>query len=117
MTAQLRFALRAGGVCLALDASAGRLPAVLHWGADLGELDAAAFDGLAAATAPSIAPNEPDVPVRVALVPEVSTGWILTCTGLVTQAREHCGDVVGDGGFGVELLAAGDADGDLLQGA
>ena len=76
MTAQLRFALRAGGVCLALDASAGRLPAVLHWGADLGELDAAAFDGLAAATAPSIAPNEPDVPVRVALVPEVSTGWM-----------------------------------------
>ena len=41
----------------------------------------------------------------------------LTCTGLVTQAREHCGDVVGDGGFGVELLAAGDADGDVLQGA
>ena len=42
---------------------------------------------------------------------------LLTCTGLVTQAREHCGDVVGDGGFGVELLAAGDADGDVLQGA
>ena len=32
--------LRAGGVSLVLDSSDGRLPAVLHWGADLGELDA-----------------------------------------------------------------------------
>ncbi len=76
MTAPLRFALRAGGVCLALDASDARLPAVLHWGADLGELDAAAFDSLGAATAACIAPNEPDVPVRVAVVPELASGWM-----------------------------------------
>ena len=37
-----------------------------------------------------------------------------TCTRLVTQTWEQLGDVVGDGGFGVELLTA-ELDGDLLQ--
>ena len=38
----------------------------------------------------------------------------LTCTRLVTQTGEHLSDVVGDGGFSVELLTA-ELDGDLLQ--
>lgn len=38
----------------------------------------------------------------------------LTCTRLVTQTDEHLDDVVGNGGFGVELLTA-ELDGDLLQ--
>ena len=68
--------LRAGGVSLVLDSSDGRLPAVLHWGADLGELDAEGLSFLAAATAPTVLPSSPDVPVRVSLVPEASTGWL-----------------------------------------
>ncbi|HHU40647.1 MAG TPA: alpha-galactosidase [Propionibacterium sp.] len=75
MTAH-RFHLRAGGVSLVLDASDDRLPAVLHWGADLGELDAQALDALATATSPTVLPSSPDVPVRVSLVPEASTGWL-----------------------------------------
>ena len=70
-----RLALRSGGVSLLLDATDGRLPRVLHWGADLGDLDAAAFDALALAEVPPITPNGPDVPVRVAVVPEGRTGW------------------------------------------
>ena len=38
----------------------------------------------------------------------------LTCTRLVTQTGEHLGDVVGDSGFGLELLTS-ELDGDLLQ--
>ncbi len=40
----------------------------------------------------------------------------LTCTGLVTQFAEDFGEVVGDSGFGLELLTA-ESDGDVLQGA
>ena len=40
----------------------------------------------------------------------------LSWTSLVTHAGEHFGDVVGDYGFGLELLA-GQSDGDVLQGA
>ncbi len=68
--------LRAGGVSLVLDSSDGRLPAVLHWGADLGELDAADLGALGVAVAPMPLPSSPDVPVRVSLVPEVSTGYL-----------------------------------------
>ena len=49
----LRFVLRAAGASLVLDASDARLPAVLHWGADLGPLDADALAGLGAAAAPT----------------------------------------------------------------
>lgn len=72
----LRFVLRAAGASLVLDASDARLPAVLHWGADLGPLDADALAGLGAAAAPTPLPSSPDVPVRVSLVPEASTGWV-----------------------------------------
>ena len=68
--------LRAAGVSVVLDTHDDRLPAVLHWGADLGELDADALAGLATATAPTLLPSSPDVPVRVSLVPEPSTGYL-----------------------------------------
>ena len=70
-----RLHLRADGVSLVLDCSNDRLPTVLAWGADLGALDAAALDGLALAAGPTLQPNGPDEPVRVALVPELSSGW------------------------------------------
>ena len=37
--------LRAAGVSVVLGTGGGRLPAVLHWGADLGELTAADLAG------------------------------------------------------------------------
>ncbi|MDO5534756.1 MAG: alpha-galactosidase [Propionibacteriaceae bacterium] len=71
-----RIHLRAGGVSLVLDSSDGRLPAVLHWGADLGDVSAEGLASLAAATAPVVVPSSPDAPVRVSLVPEASTGYL-----------------------------------------
>jgi len=67
--------LRASGVSLVLDARGPGLPVVLHWGADLGELSPEALQVLAAVAVPPVAPNMPDVPTRVSVVPEHSQGW------------------------------------------
>ncbi|HEY3557886.1 MAG TPA: alpha-galactosidase [Kribbella sp.] len=50
------------------------LPAILHWGPDLGVLDDEALTGLAADLRPH-RDTTVDVPVRTALVPEARTGW------------------------------------------
>ncbi|MCA0307115.1 MAG: alpha-galactosidase [Actinobacteria bacterium] len=68
--------LRAGGVGVVLDLSHGRLPEILHWGADLGDLDAADVAALALGGVRPIVPNHVDEPVRVALLPEHHTGWV-----------------------------------------
>ncbi|MFE6968513.1 alpha-galactosidase [Isoptericola sp. NPDC057653] len=68
--------LRADGVSVLIDARGGELPAVVHWGDDLGPLgadDAAAV--VLAATAPLVN-SGPDEPTRLALVPEPRTGWL-----------------------------------------
>jgi alpha-galactosidase len=68
--------LRAAGVSLVLDASDGRLPAVLHWGHDLGELEPADLAALKTSAVPSVVPNDLDEAARVgALLPESSAGW------------------------------------------
>ena len=67
--------LRADGVCVLVDLCAGRLPAILHWGADLGDLSVADAAALAVAGVHPIAPNIVDEPVRVGLLPEHFTGW------------------------------------------
>ena len=68
--------LRAAGVAVVIDLLDGRLPAVVHWGADLGDLRA---DDLSAMVLTGIAPivvNVVDEPVRLALLPEHHTGWV-----------------------------------------
>jgi alpha-galactosidase len=68
--------LRAGGVSLVLDASDGRLPAVLHWGHDLGDLEPADLAALAISSVPGTVPNDLDEAARFgALLPESSAGW------------------------------------------
>ncbi len=67
--------LRADGTSLALDVSQGRLPTVLHWGPDLGDLTEAELRAAANAGVPQRATNTLDVPVPVALLPEASAGW------------------------------------------
>ncbi|WIB76632.1 alpha-galactosidase [Curtobacterium sp. MCPF17_002] len=67
--------LRAGGVSLVLDCRDGALPAVVHWGAALGDLDDAELLALAVADVAPVAPNEADVPVRLAILPEPHRGW------------------------------------------
>ena len=93
--------LRAAGVSLVLDLRGGGLPSVVHWGADLGELDE---DGLAAlAAAPARTANSIDSPQPVAIVPEHSTGWFGR-PGLTG----HRGGRSWSARFAVESVEAGD---------
>jgi alpha-galactosidase len=68
-------ALTAAGVTVLIDASAGRLPAVVHWGRELPPLGAARASALVAAMAPVTGSNNLEPAPRVALVPEHRTGW------------------------------------------
>ncbi|MCB0910360.1 MAG: alpha-galactosidase [Propionibacteriaceae bacterium] len=68
--------MRAEGVCVVLDVTGGRLPAILHWGADLGELSGEDVAALALGGVQPIAINNVDEPVRVAILPEHHTGWV-----------------------------------------
>ncbi|MGN6426159.1 MAG: alpha-galactosidase [Leifsonia sp.] len=68
--------LTAGGVSVLIDVRGGLLPAIAHWGAALGELDAASARAVVLAGVPPQANNTVDEPVRVALLPEQRTGWL-----------------------------------------
>ncbi len=75
MSVDALIALRAGGVSLLVDVAEGQLPAVLHWGADLGDQSDADWQALRRAAAIPNFNNSVDVPMRVAVVPEHRTGW------------------------------------------
>ncbi|WP_082310690.1 glycoside hydrolase family 36 N-terminal domain-containing protein [Nonomuraea sp. SBT364] len=65
---------RAAGVSVVLDCPPDALPAILHWGPDLGPLGEDALGHLAAELRPR--PDQTaDSPIRTALVPEARTGW------------------------------------------
>lgn len=68
--------LRAAGVSLVLVVRDGELPAVVHWGHDLGDLTAEELAALAVAGVPATVPNDLDDPTPYgALLPEHSSGW------------------------------------------
>ncbi len=67
--------LRAGGVSFALDCRGRRLPAVVHWGADLGELGQSALTAMVAAMVPPIVSSQPDELVQLGILAEPSRGW------------------------------------------
>lgn len=66
--------LRAAGTALVLD-TAGRVPRVLHWGADPGPLDDAAADALRQTGGPAVLNNSPDIPRTFSLLPTEFEGW------------------------------------------
>jgi alpha-galactosidase len=68
--------LRSSGVSLLLDCTDGQLPAVMHWGADLGVLEDADVRTIAAVSLEPVAPNGPDVPARLSVLPEGWRGWV-----------------------------------------
>ncbi len=68
--------MRSDGVSLVLDISAGHLPSVLHWGADIGSLTKRDIDGLNLSSVNPTGLNQADDPVRVAILPEQWTGWM-----------------------------------------
>ena len=71
-----RVHLRAAGVSLVVDTTGGRVPAVLHWGEDLGARTAADAAVLFAVTTPTISSNGPDVPLRTGILPQSADGWL-----------------------------------------
>ena len=71
-----RVHLQADGVSVVLDVTDGRLPAVVHWGAPLGDLGPAGLDAVCEAAVDAVPHNAVDVPVRIGLLPQQSDGWI-----------------------------------------
>ncbi|MBB2922061.1 alpha-galactosidase [Cellulomonas cellasea] len=69
--------LRAAGTSLLLDTPVqdGGLPAVLHWGRDLGPLDDDALAALAGALVPAVPPSAIDTPLRLSVLPTREQGW------------------------------------------
>ncbi len=67
-------ALRAAGTSLVLD-TGGRVPRVLHWGADLGTLDDAEAEALRETAGPAVLNNSPDIPRTFSLWPTEFEGW------------------------------------------
>ena len=76
MPASTSVVLRGDGVTAVLDITDGRLPALLHWGADLGPLSGADVTTMITGNVGSVVANMVDDPVRVALLPEAWTGWV-----------------------------------------
>src|SRR5215217_6923856 len=68
--------LRSEGISLVLDLTRGQLPAIIHWGADLGTLGLADVETLILSNVDPGVPNVVDEPVRVAVLPEHWTGWM-----------------------------------------
>ncbi len=58
-----------------VDLSAEALPAVVHWGTDLGDVADAELADLVRASTPPVAPNTVDPPVRLELIPTHARGW------------------------------------------
>jgi alpha-galactosidase len=67
--------LRAAGVSLIVDARGTKVPTILHWGADVGELAADSLIALADGLTPAIPPSSIDAPPRLSLLPTVFDGW------------------------------------------
>ncbi|SDE12662.1 alpha-galactosidase [Glycomyces harbinensis] len=65
------FTLRAAGTSLVVD-TAGPVPRVLHWGADLGPI---ADEGLRATSVPAVLNNAPDEPRTLTVWPSERDGW------------------------------------------
>ncbi|WP_432512692.1 alpha-galactosidase [Kineococcus sp. SYSU DK001] len=67
--------LRAAGVSLALHLPPDRLPTVLHWGADLGDLAPAVLADVLRTGATARSNNDHDVPQPLTVLPGQADGW------------------------------------------
>ena len=67
--------LTAAGTSFVLDARGPRPPAVLHWGAALGELSDQELSAYADAAVPANPPSSLDAPPYLSLLPTLGDGW------------------------------------------
>lgn len=58
-----------------LDSRGAGVPAIVHWGRDLGALADSDLIALADASVPSVPPSSVDIPLRVTLLPALGDGW------------------------------------------
>ncbi|MFT3971579.1 MAG: alpha-galactosidase [Micropruina sp.] len=72
----LHVLLRASDVCVVLDLTDGRLPTIVHWGADLGDLNSAEVEALVRASAAPVASQLADEPTSPSMLAEHWTGWV-----------------------------------------
>lgn len=68
--------LRRGGTSVVVEIDSGRLPRILHWGPDLGELDAAALDALVRSVQPTVGNSAITYPQPVPVLPLLAEGWL-----------------------------------------
>ena len=68
--------LRAGGTSVVVATDGGRLPRILHWGEDLGELPDAALADLARSGLPAIGDSAVTYPQPVPVVAQLPEGWL-----------------------------------------
>jgi alpha-galactosidase len=76
MTVDALVHLSAAGCSVLLDLTGGRLPAVLHWGPALPGLDDKQARTVALAARRAVGPQQPDEPMRLAVLPEHHTGYV-----------------------------------------
>ncbi len=69
-------AMRASGVSVVLDVTGGRLPTIVHWGADLGEITYPEVEALVRASLAPVASQLPDEPTGPSMLAEHWTGWV-----------------------------------------
>ncbi|MFJ4037295.1 alpha-galactosidase [Microbacterium sp. NPDC090007] len=67
--------LRNGGTSVVVDLTAEPSPAIIHWGADLGDLDAAALSSMIVAARPQRVSGGIDRTPRLSIVPTAAAGW------------------------------------------
>jgi alpha-galactosidase len=78
--------LRANGVSIVVDEARPFLPAIVYWGADLGELTPGQVRGVVVASRRQPAISQSDVPVRLGVLPENAHSW--TGTPGLSGARD-----------------------------
>jgi alpha-galactosidase len=67
--------LRGGGAAVVVHLRAEGLPEVLHWGRELGDLDAGDLDQLRLARSRPVSPSALDAPWPLTLLPDEPDGW------------------------------------------
>lgn len=68
--------LRRGGTSVVVDLADGRLPRIVHWGADLGDLDESALRTMVDVARPTIGDSAVTYPQPVPVLPQLAEGWL-----------------------------------------
>lgn len=103
--------LRAAGTSLVVDLE-GRVPRVLHWGADLGPVDAFVAEALRETAVPATLNNAPDVPRGFSVWPTEQDAW--AGTPAQTGSRGGTAATPRPRAVGSTVQASGDAGGRIV---